>query len=283
MGAIQNSPQACILFRCCFLGETRESTRERASCGLVGWLLDGRKASFGHSVGWFPLNWNRFFGGFWEDFRINHWHCIAEAKSTEEILISFWMWKLFFFKVASSPLQNDWFLAMSTGIIFKKTIRFFSPCCGWKVFIDVIFPIRLNWPKSDIKHYSLRRFEKGQSWKLQWPCQPAACQSRKSPKSSNKDGKYGAVHFSPGWTGTVTHQTTEMSSAQFAAGHVFYKHFPPCCFLAFLTITLLFSQSRLVLYRTSMYNERDGPERPSRQSDLWAGGSDLLAVRPRRH
>lgn len=81
--------------------------RERESCGLAGWLLDGRKASFGHSVGWFLLSWNRFFGGFWEDFCISHWHGIAEVKSTEEILISFWTWKLFFFKVASSPLQND--------------------------------------------------------------------------------------------------------------------------------------------------------------------------------
>lgn len=39
---------------------------ERESCGLVGWLLDGRKASFGHSVGWFLLSWNSFFGGFLE-------------------------------------------------------------------------------------------------------------------------------------------------------------------------------------------------------------------------
>lgn len=72
MGAIQNSLQACILFRCWFLGKTREKIWERESCGLVGWLLDRRKVSFGHSVGWFLLNWNTFFGGFGEDFRINH-------------------------------------------------------------------------------------------------------------------------------------------------------------------------------------------------------------------
>lgn len=30
--------------------------------------------------------------------------------------------------------------------------------CGWKVFKDAIFPIRPNWPESDIKHCSLRRF-----------------------------------------------------------------------------------------------------------------------------
>lgn len=54
-------------------------------------------------------------------------------------------------------------------------------------------------------------------------CMPV---KEKIPKSSNENGKYGAVLFSPGWTGTVTHQKTEMSSAQFAAGHVFYKHFP---------------------------------------------------------
>lgn len=43
----------------------------------------------------------------------------------------------------------------------------------------------------------------------------------KSPKSSNEDGKYRTALFSPGWTGNVTHQTTEMSSAEFAAGHFF--------------------------------------------------------------
>lgn len=65
---------------------------------------------------------------------------------------------------------------------------------------------------------------------------PACCLpvKEKSPKSSNEDGKYGAVHFSPGLTGTVTHQTTEMSSAQFTAGHVFYKHSPHVVFLLFL-------------------------------------------------
>lgn len=52
-----------------------------------------------------------------------------------------------------------------------------------------------------------------------------ACVSVKE-KSCNDDGKYGTVLFSPGWTGTVSHQTTQMSSAQFTAGHVFYQHFP---------------------------------------------------------
>lgn len=116
--------------------------------------------------------------------------------------------------------------------------------CGWKVFKDAIFPIRPNWPESDIKHCSLRRFwertelEITASMPVCWLPVPA---KEKIPKRSNKDGKYGTVVFYPGWTGAVTHQTTGMSSAQFAAGHVFYQHFPPCCFHAFLPITLLFS------------------------------------------
>lgn len=60
MGAIQNSLQACILFHSWFF---RENQRElEGKSGLLVWLLDGRKISFGHSVGWFLLNWNRLLG-----------------------------------------------------------------------------------------------------------------------------------------------------------------------------------------------------------------------------
>lgn len=82
--------------------------------------------------------------------------------------------------------------------------------------------------------------------------------------------------FSPGWTGTVTHQTTEMSSAQFAAGHVFYKHFPLVVFLLLLTFI---PSIEISIYRTSMVSQSfglgdsDGPGDPSVQ----------LAVRPTEH
>lgn len=51
---------------------------------------------------------------------------------------------------------------------------------------------------------------------------PAFCLpvKEKSPKSYNDDGKYGPV--SPAGL-ALTHSTTVMSSAQFAAGHVFYN------------------------------------------------------------
>lgn len=56
---------------------------------------------------------------------------IVELKpSLQRKFRFFWLWKLFYFKVSSSPLQNDWFLPMSTGIIFYKTIPFFPAVVG---------------------------------------------------------------------------------------------------------------------------------------------------------
>lgn len=78
-----------------------------------------------------------FFGGFWEDFRISHWHLITEANPTEEILISFWMWKLFLFKVPASSLHIDWFLSVSVSLdYFLETHSLFSFCCGWKLYFQ---------------------------------------------------------------------------------------------------------------------------------------------------
>ena len=79
-----------------------------SQCGMVSTKLE--------QVSWWVL------GG---DFRIRHWHRIADTNPTEEILISLWLWKFFLFEVASSSLQNDWFLFMSTGpFFFSKTLPF---------------------------------------------------------------------------------------------------------------------------------------------------------------
>lgn len=115
MGAIQNSPQACILFHSWFfiflffLGNQREheAKRERetrladlaprlngglfwSQCGMVSTELE-------QDIWWV----------FREDFRINHEHPMAGANPAEEILISFWTLRLFFLKLASSPHQCD--------------------------------------------------------------------------------------------------------------------------------------------------------------------------------
>lgn len=78
-----------------------------------------------------------------------------------------------------------------------------------KVFIDVIFSISLTKSKNDIKHYSVRRFEKGQTWKLQLQCLPAACLCASrggEPKEQQLGWKIWTGAFLPGGTGAVTHQ-----------------------------------------------------------------------------
>lgn len=66
-----------------------------------------------------------FFGGFWEDFRINHWHCIAEPKPKEDILISFWMWKLSFLKWHHHHFKMIDFTPYLLGLFCRKSFFFF--------------------------------------------------------------------------------------------------------------------------------------------------------------
>lgn len=107
MGAIQNSLQVCVLFCCWFLGKTKANKRGNTELWVGGLAARWKEGLFWSHCGMVSAKLEQVFGGFWEDFRINHWHRVAEANPVEEILISFWMWKLFPFKVASSSLQND--------------------------------------------------------------------------------------------------------------------------------------------------------------------------------
>lgn len=98
MGAIQNSLQACILFYCWFFSKNQrdlEGKRDLWDGGLAAWWKEGFLWS---QRGMVSAKMELVFGGFGEDFRISHWHLITEANPTEEILISFWMLKLFFSK-----------------------------------------------------------------------------------------------------------------------------------------------------------------------------------------
>lgn len=50
---------------------------------------------------------------------------------------------------------------------------------------------------SDIRHHSLRRFEKGQSWKLQRSCQPAACLRASQGEKPDKQQRQWKIWNSP--------------------------------------------------------------------------------------
>lgn len=142
----------------CWFGSFTEG---RSQCGIVSTKLGALEMNPHHSS------------------ELQSWILCMFKK---EILISFWMWDLFFFFKCAIITSDDWFLLVPSGICFLRT--FFLPACGWKLFFDVIVPIRLNWLKSKMNHYALRHFERGQSWKLPGPCQPADCQSSREARKA---------------------------------------------------------------------------------------------------
>lgn len=91
MGAIQNSPQACILFYCWFLAKNQRDHEGKRDLWVGGLAAGWKEGLLWSQCGMVSARLELVFGGFWEDFRISHWRLITEAYPTEESLISFWM------------------------------------------------------------------------------------------------------------------------------------------------------------------------------------------------
>lgn len=142
--------QACILFYCWFSTKTRkkESGKERI-VGLAWRWKEGR--SFGHSMRWILLNWNRF-SWVWGYVHINHCNYKAESLRRNFDLtldVEVVAYSLFQFLLLSSWIISGkkWFFLDWTGL--RMTLAIFSES---------------SWEKMEITIATV--------------CQPAACQSK---------------------------------------------------------------------------------------------------------